>query len=107
MAITEDVKVLLGNPDGLDNIISTIVNITTQRLQVLLGTSEVPDKLSYIITEVSIARFNRVGSEGVSSHSVEGESLSFNDNDFEAYQDDIEAYRNAQENETVGRIRFL
>ncbi|MFR2405562.1 MAG: phage head-tail connector protein [Eubacterium callanderi] len=52
-------------------------------------------------------RFNRIGSEGLSSHSVEGESLSFSDNDFSGYQEDIQVFLNAQKNARRGRVRFL
>jgi hypothetical protein len=107
MAILNDVKVLLGNPDGLDDKLNAIIDITEKRLEIKLGKTEVPTRLEYIVTEVAVIRYNRIGSEGVSSHSVEGESLSFNDDDFSAYQDDIEAYLNSQDDETLGRIRFL
>ena len=68
---------------------------------------DVPDDLKYIVTDVSIMRFNRIGSEGLSSHSVEGESLSFASNDFEPYLDDIQSYLNAQKEATKGKVRFL
>ena len=32
--------------------------------------------------DVSVIRFNKIGSEGLSSHTVEGESLSFAEDDF-------------------------
>ena len=54
-----------------------------------------PGELEYIVTEVSIARFNRIGSEGLSGHTVEGEALTFKDNDFDQYADDIQAWRDA------------
>lgn len=77
------------------------------RLQLLLGGLEPPEELAYIVVEVTIIRFNRIGSEGLSSHSVEGESLSFNDNDFAGYMDDIEAYLDSQKAVKKGRVRFL
>ena len=106
----EDVKELLGIAED-DNTMDTRVNIiiaaTTKRLKVLLGGLDVPDDLKYIVTDVSIMRFNRIGSEGLSSHSVEGESLSFSNNDFEPYMDDIQSYLNAQQEATKGKVRFL
>lgn len=104
MAVLDDVKVLLGNPEGLDNKLNTIIKLTESRLKTLLNEDTVPAELEYIVTEVTIIRFNKIGSEGVSSHSVEGESMSFNDNDL--YLDDIEAYKN-KKNEVKGVLRFL
>ena len=55
------------------------------------------EELSYIITEIAVVRYNRIGSEGLSSHSVEGESQSWSDTDFAPYQEEIDAYKAAQQ----------
>ena len=106
----EDVKELLGIAEDdktMDTRLNIIIAATTKRLKVLLGGLDVPDDLKYIVTDVSIMRFNRIGSEGLSSHSGEGESLSFASNDFEPYLDDIQSYLNAQKEATKGKVRFL
>ena len=106
----EDVKELLGiqeNDTAMDTRLGIIISATTKRLKVLLGGLDVPNDLNYIVTDVSIMRFNRIGSEGLSSHSVDGESLSFSNNDFEPYMDDIQSYLNAQKEATKGKVRFL
>ena len=89
--------------------IETIMELTEQRLGFLLGQTVIPTELSYIVIEVTIARFNRIGSEGVSSHTVQGESLSWTDDDFKPYMDDIQEWLNAQDdvNTTRGRIKFI
>lgn len=107
MAILEDVKKLLGDLDGKDELLETIVNLTENRLRTLLAVEVVPCDLEYIITEVSVSRFNKIGSEGVTSHTVEGESMSFNSNDFEPYADDINAWKEEHSESKVGRLRFL
>ena len=77
----EDLKALLGLPEEIDeeleNKLLLILKATKQRLRFLLGGLEPPEEMNYIILDVSIIRFNRIGSEGLSSHSVEGESLSW------------------------------
>ena len=103
---------LLGLSDATDEIkdkVQTILDMTEQRLTMLLGTA-VPSVLSYIVVEVAIARYNRIGSEGVGTHSVQGESLHWNtDDDFKPYKDDIQAWLDAQDDPTItkGRIRFI
>lgn len=106
MALIDDVKALLGIEDE-DNKLKVIITLTENRLKALLGQKEVPSELEYIVTEVSIARFNRIGSEGLSGHTVEGEALTFKDNDFDQYADDIQTWRDAQSDQDIGRIRFL
>lgn len=106
MAVIDDVKALLGIEDE-DNKLKVIITLTENRLKALLGQKEVPSELEYIVTEVSIARFNRIGLEGLSGHTVEGEALTFKDNDFDQYADDIQTWRDAQSDQDIGRIRFL
>lgn len=106
MAVIDDVKALLGIEDD-DNKLKVIITLTENRLKTLIGQTEVPSELEYIVTEVSIARFNRIGSEGLSGHTVEGETLTFKDNDFDSYADDIQTWRDAQSDQDIGRIRFL
>lgn len=106
----EDIKELLGigeDDTSMDSRISIIISATKSRLKVLLGGLDVPDTLNYIVTDVSIMRFNRIGSEGLSSHTVEGESLSFSNNDFEPYIDDIQSYLDSQKENKKGKVRFL
>lgn len=105
--VLDDIKKLLGDLEGRDGLLEVIVSLTQHRLETLLGVGEVPDELEYIVTEVSVARFNKIGSEGISSHTVEGESMSFSSNDFEPYTDDIEAWRLSNKESRTGRVRFL
>lgn len=106
MAVIDDVKALLGIEDEGSKL-KVIITLTENRLKTLIGQKEVPSELEYIVTEVSIARFNRIGSEGLSGHTVEGEALTFKDNDFDQYADDIQTWRDAQSDQDIGRIRFL
>lgn len=102
-------KTLLGvEGTELDDRLNLILTNTGERLKILLGgVSEIPEGLRYIVTEVAVVRFNRIGSEGMSSHSVEGESISFSDDDFAGYRADIEAYLDEQAETRRGRVRFL
>lgn len=104
-----EVKTLLGiEGQDLDDRLQVIINMTESRLQTLLG-AEVPGSLSYIVDEVSVKRFNRIGSEGFTSHTVEGENINLASSDFEEYMPEIEAWKKAQDDEAMKprRIKFL
>lgn len=108
----DKILILLGldSPtQAMTDRVETIMELTEQRLAFMLGQSIIPEELSYIVVEVVIARFNRIGSEGLSSHTVQGESLSWTDDDFKPYMDDIQGWLNAQDdvNTTRGRVRFI
>lgn len=106
----KNLKILLGiseSDTSQDAKLNLILSGTTSRLKALLGGQDPPEDLNYIITDVAVIRFNRIGSEGFSSHSVEGESLSFSDDDFAGYREDIQAYLDSQKEAKKGRVRFL
>ena len=105
-----DLKTLLGidlDDVGVNEKLNLILSVTTARLKVLLGGIEPPDSMNHIILEVAVIRFNRIGSEGLASHSVEGESLSFVDDDFKGFSDEIQAFLDTQKDSSRGRVRFL
>lgn len=107
----EQVLTLLGISDPTEEVTSllnTIIGITSQRLQLRLGVSAVPNDLEYIVVEVSIVRFNRIGSERLSSHNVEGESMTWNsEDDFKPYLAEINAWSLNNRSDNVGRLRFI
>lgn len=104
----DNLKLILGIKDSSqDELLNLILEQTEARLCSKISQSEVPDELKYIVLEVAIIRFNKIGSEGVSSHSVEGESMTFESDDFSAFEEDIQMWRNKEEEQTVGKIVFL
>lgn len=109
----EQVLELLGISDPTEEVtalLNTIISMTQQRLKLRLGASAVPSDLEYIVVEVSIVRFNRIGSERLSSHNVEGETMTWNnEDDFKPYMAEINGWL-AQQTEPpkyVGRLKFL
>ena len=90
----EYVKQLTGNNPQVEAIYNNIAERLLHRLE----TTEVPIELEYIVDEATIRRFNRIGSEGMKSESVEGHSVTYIDEDELApYESAIVAYLEAQE----------
>ena len=101
----ESLKLLLGiesDDTSMDSLLSLLISMAENRLLLMINTDELPEAL-----DVALARFNRIGSEGLTSHTVEGESQNFTEDDFSAYANDIQAYMASQEGGTVGKVRFL
>lgn len=106
----EKIKTLLGfslSDTDIDEKLKLIISLATARLKNLLGNIDPPEELDYILIDVVTARFNRIGSEGLTSHSVEGESLSFTDNDFDGFADDIQSFLDRQKEASKGKVCFL
>ena len=103
-----DIKLLLGIADSdKDAVLKLLISTATARLKLLLGGTTPPESMDHIVREVAIIRFNRIGSEGMTSHSVEGESLTFSDDDFAPFADEIQAFLDSQQESARGRVRFL
>ena len=103
----EYVKSLTGdNPQ-----VEAIYNAIAERLLIRLDETEIPLSLEYVVDEATIRRFNRIGSEGMKSESVEGHSVTYIDGDELApYESAIVAYLEAQEPEPPrkpGVVYFL
>lgn len=106
----ENLKILLGidaSDTSQDTKLRLLLSTATARLKVLLGGIDPPREMEHIILEAAVIRFNKIGSEGLSSHTVEGESLSFSENDFDGFTEEIQDFLEAQSESTRGRIRFL
>lgn len=79
---------------------SIVVELTEQRLlnilpkQNALKLKEVPAELEYIVTNVSMARYARVGQEGMSGYSQDGLNMVFRKDDFDPYMSEINSFSN-------------
>lgn len=105
-----DLKLMLDireTDEQTDARLQWIIDSVTTRLLSLINEDDLPPRLEPIVIEVSIIRYNRIGSEGVGSHSVEGESMTFGDKDFEPYMDEIQTYINKSKETARGRVRFI
>lgn len=103
-------KLLLGiasSDIARDDLLNLLLDTAKGRLLLLIGADIIPASLEYIVVDVALVRFNRIGSEGLASHTVEGETQTFSDDDFSAYADDIQAYLATQGGSSPGRVRFL
>ena len=78
------IKTLL-NIEGNEELIYEIVNITESKILNYINATEIPKELEFVLIELAIQRYNRIGSEGIASESVEGKSGSYDD-DFESYK---------------------
>lgn len=87
---------MLGVAEGdneQDQLLQLIMDNTNLQLIFKLGLDadidKVPKSLSYIPIEVAVKRYNRLKNEGMTSYTQEGESITFNANDFDEFQNDI------------------
>lgn len=110
MEMMENIKLLLGIDDTLqDRVLEIIINNTKSHLKILLDKEDIPEKLNFIIEEISIRRFNRIGTEGMKSESVEGHNITFYDlkDDFVPYIDIINDEKDNDGGKGRGKVMFI
>lgn len=93
MNYIDGVKLLIGlDDDKQDKQIQKIIDVTERRLISMLPKDEkaVPTSLDWVVEEVAVKRYNRVGAEGMESESIDGRSTKFQENDFDEYLTIIE-----------------
>lgn len=95
------------NKEQVETVIELVESKLLLRLaQLVPGTIVIPDSLKFIVVELAIVRFNRIGSEGMSVETVEGHSATY-ENLLSSYEDDILAWAEEQgySKERRGKVR--
>ena len=99
------VKAILGI-ENKDDLLSYLIENQIQALLVILGEEVLPESLTYIVVETTIARYNRLGSEGLKSEGIDVISQSFIEDLLSPYQSQLNAYSKTK-NKNVSKIRML
>ena len=104
------IKTILGIEDALqDGVLDILIENVSSHLGALLG-KDIPPKLEYIVEEIVVRRYNRLGTEGMQSESVEGHSITFYDlnKEFDPYLIIIENEREDDDGIAKrGRVMFI
>ena len=87
------IKVLLGTTNN-DNeeLLREIIEKTQAKILNYINSSELPRQLEFILVELAIKRFNKIGSEGFTSESVDGKTMSYEVSEFEGYEKYLDDY---------------
>ena len=83
------IKTLVGVTDN-DELIYEITELTKSKILNYINEVELPLELEFVLVELTIQRYNRIGSEGIVSESVDGKSVSYEDvfENYKPYLDD-------------------
>jgi hypothetical protein len=108
--IKSDVKTLIGVSDTFNDAqLQVAINLATSRVTSYVGTETLPDSLAWIVEELAISRFNRIGNEGMSQNQEEGRVMMFTSDDLTLYRTYLDKY--IADNDTSGineaRVKFL
>lgn len=94
MSALNRIKILLGITDATeDALLGILIDDCNAMLKSYLGQNEVPPQLDFIITELVIKRYRKIGSEGLKAEQIDVISNTFEDDPLAPYYKTIDAYK--------------
>lgn len=110
----DKIKRRLGIEDAQqDDLLNDLIDDAASHFKLLTKQSEdIPDIYDFIIRDVVALRYNRKGSEGMKSESVDGYSTTYSDamDDFKPYRDLLERDFNLIDSDSYrekGKVKFV
>jgi|SRR5690625_440283 len=106
-------KVIDVEDDMQDDILDILMSNVQSHLLGLFKKADkeiegIPSEAEYIIFEITVRRYNRIGSEGLKSELVEGHRIDFYDlkDEFDPYLDIIDSYKKDDSSSRRGKVMF-
>ncbi len=98
-----------GNEEQIDLIIEMVTQTILNELKGMgAPQQELPAELEYIAIEMAIARYNRIGGEGMAKESEEGRSIEYAEDILSAHRAELSAWAKANGGtSTEGLVRFI
>lgn len=106
MAQLDKIKRRVGITDNLqDDLINDLIEGAEACFFAITGNS-VPSKFEFMIIEVVVRKYNRKGSEGIKTESIDGYSASYSTDDFSDYWGLLDDEYGLSDRKR-GKVRFL
>jgi hypothetical protein len=77
--VLEKLKLLLNkeNDDNIDELLVVLISLCKEEAYIYCNLDEYDEALDYIVIQMVIERFNRIGSEGTTAQSSSGASATY------------------------------
>lgn len=85
------IRIILGVYEQ-DQLLRELIDITKEKILSYLNVKEMPQALSWILVELVVQRFNRIGSEGLVTESVDGKQNSYIEDELSQYKVYLDEY---------------
>lgn len=89
------------------SLLNELTKIQSEILAEKLGAKEVPANLLFIVVETTVARFRRVGAEGITDKNVDVIRNKYSEDLFEPYEDIIAEYAKASGSSRKKYVRVI
>ncbi|MCD4839734.1 phage head-tail connector protein [Neobacillus sedimentimangrovi] len=94
--------ILALNNSDKDSILNEFIVNFTNAVNLYCGTETLPKELEFVVVECTIARYNRLGSEGLSQEQIDSIGSSYQSNIITPYLPYMDSYKNSRK-----KVKFL
>lgn len=112
-ALRNEVKLYKGIEDDIqDDLINLAISESIQRVLAKINefsdtvVEEVPDRITFVVRDVAVKRYNRLNSEGASADSEEGRSFTW-DGYLDEYENTLRSVAVGKSRQGKGITRFI
>ena len=91
----ERIKVILGlvDDESKDTLLTVLLENAINTIVVYLGVDTFPAPLNFIAEELTVSRYRKIGSEGISTEKIDEISTTYSVNDLARYKDVLNLYK--------------
>lgn len=104
------IKNIVNFDESKTNIVNEFISMYQQAICLKVNADSLPVSLEWILIEAVIARYNKIGSEGMKSEKIDIVTMQFHDEILQQYQSYFDEYkRQNSDTDTTGkpRLRFF
>lgn len=98
MNLRKDVRTILGiddNDKSKNPLLDVLLDNAKSTICIYLGIKkeDFPESLAFIVIELTVARYRKIGAEGISTEKIDEISTTYSINDLARYKDVLKAYK--------------
>ena len=107
--LLDRIMLILGVDADKEALVQEIVSLVATPVLLYLGIEELPTELEYIVIELAVARYNRIGAEGYLEEKNDNVQNKFYETpEIDKYYPALDRWKEANlEKETVKLVRFF
>lgn len=107
--LLDRIMLLLGVDEDKQPLVEEIISLVATPVLLYLGIEELPVELEYIVIELAVARYNRIGAEGYLEEKNDNVQNKFYETpEIERYYPALDRWKEANlQKETVKLVRFF
>ena len=106
-----NIKILLGKKDdnSEDDVLSVLLTHSIQLINLYLGVTSLPQPLEFVAEQITIKKYNKLGSEGITTENLGGISNSYSLDDLDEYKSILDMYKDTElpQQKTTNKLETL